>query len=205
MTAERITSAALAFIDRHGVEELTVRRLADELGTGHASLYRHIESRDALLVEVFDAVLGEIRLPPKELSWRKHTEMVAHELRRVLLAHPSLLPLARAARLFGPNALAVSERTVSVSLDQGLPPDLAAQAFFATVSYVVGVTMVDFQADVDGESPGELRDSIVQASEGQHPSLEHVMLNAPRRSTQADINFEFGLGALLDRIERMVS
>ena len=71
-----------------------MRRLADELGTGPASLYRHVSSRDDLLVEVADLVLGELEAPDPALHWRDAVEQLAHSLRRVLVGHRGLVVIS---------------------------------------------------------------------------------------------------------------
>src|ERR1700691_807032 len=70
----QIGTAALKIVDEDGLRELTMRPLADELGAGPASLYRHVSSRDDLLVEVADLVLGELQRPDPGLHWREALE-----------------------------------------------------------------------------------------------------------------------------------
>jgi AcrR family transcriptional regulator len=72
-------AAALAAADRDGLDALTMRRLADELGTAHTSLYRHVASRDERLVELVDHVLGEVTPPPGGLDWRFQLEWLARK------------------------------------------------------------------------------------------------------------------------------
>jgi AcrR family transcriptional regulator len=202
LNSERITTTALEFIDEHGLEELTVRALANELGTGHASLYRHIESRDALLVEVFDHALGEINLPPRDLPWREHSEQLAREFRRVLRRHPALLTVVGPARLLGPNALAVSDAALVPLVEQDVPPPLAARAFFAVLTFVVGVTLLDFRVGPQGAIAGGLDD--LPASSHGYQALETAIQPSSEFQLGNFVDFEFGLTALLDGIERAV-
>src|ERR1700733_8179815 len=69
LNMEQIGQAALKIVDEGGLGELTRRRRADELDTGPPSLYRHVSSRDDLLVEVADIVLGELDAPDPALHW----------------------------------------------------------------------------------------------------------------------------------------
>jgi AcrR family transcriptional regulator len=80
LTLTRIVEVALALVDCEGLDALTVRRLATDLETGSASLYRHIASRDELLVLMVDHVLGEIVFPVESLSGSARVAGLATEL-----------------------------------------------------------------------------------------------------------------------------
>jgi TetR/AcrR family tetracycline transcriptional repressor len=143
LTIERIIDAALAVVDRDGIDALTVRRLADELETGSASLYRHVASRSELLVLLADHVLGEVVFPPAELGGRPKVEWLSTELRRVLLAHPNLLLALRVAPLLGPNALRGAEHGMSYLLEMGVPAPDVARVCFALIDFVLGTVFFD--------------------------------------------------------------
>ena len=70
LSIERMIITAIAVVDDEGLDALTVRRLAADLETGSASLYRHVASRDELLVLMVDHVLGEIVFPDEHLPAR---------------------------------------------------------------------------------------------------------------------------------------
>jgi AcrR family transcriptional regulator len=63
MNREQILDAALALVDREGIDALTVRRLASELGVGMMSLYYHVADKDALLEGVAERVLSDVEIP----------------------------------------------------------------------------------------------------------------------------------------------
>src|SRR5262249_34169118 len=128
LTIERIIAAAVAVVDEEGLEVLTVRRLAEDLDTGSASLYRHFASRDALRVLMVDRVLGEIRLPATDLTGRAKVEWLSGELRRVLVDHANLLPALTASPLLGPNAMRGAENGYANLLEAGFEPEVAVPA-----------------------------------------------------------------------------
>ena len=134
---EEIGRAALKIVDAEGLRELTMRRLADELGTGPASLYRHVSSRDDLLVEVADLVLGELDAPDPALSWRDAVEQLAHALRKVLVGHRGLVVISSNAPLLGPNAMRIRELFWSVMDRDGCDPEFAVQTYAAVMHFVV--------------------------------------------------------------------
>ena len=143
LTIERITTTALAIVDTEGLEALTVRRLADKLATGSASLYRHVASRDELLVLLVDHVLGGVRLPAEHLTGREKVEGLAAELRRVLTDHAELLPALAASPLLGPNATGGVEAGLAYLLEAGFEPSVAVPAHLALIDFVLGTVFFD--------------------------------------------------------------
>lgn len=176
LTIERIVATAVDLVDRHGLDTLTMRRLADELSTASASLYRHVASRDELVVLVIDAVIGEVELPSEHVEGREGVEHLAHELRRVLLAHPHLLGALSDFPLVGPNARRGTERALDRLLAAGHRPEVAVPAYLALIDYVLG--SVSFDAGARSGSVGSL----------DAPSSDQV--------------FAFGLSTFLDGLDR---
>ena len=87
LTREAIVDAALRVVDREGADGLSMRRVAEELGTGPASLYWHVASKDELINLVVDRVVGEIELPPPDPErWQEQFMEGMRQARRVLRA-----------------------------------------------------------------------------------------------------------------------
>jgi AcrR family transcriptional regulator len=143
ITVERMVQAAIDLIDAEGLDALTVRRLAADLGTGSASLYRHVASRDELLVLVVDDVLGEITRPARGLPPRERIEATFARLRALLLRHPNLVPALPTAPLQGPNARRGIEHNLALFLEAGFAPHDALAAYLVLLDYVLGCVMFD--------------------------------------------------------------
>ncbi|MDQ2677101.1 MAG: TetR/AcrR family transcriptional regulator [Actinomycetota bacterium] len=186
ITVERIVDVAIRLVDDEGLAALTVRRIGDELGTGSASLYRHVASREELIVLMVDQVIGEVDLPDPELPARERMAQLAHELRRVLLDHAALLPALTAAPLLGPNALRGSEVGLVSALDAGHPPEVATAAVLALIDFVLGTVYFDTS------SAGR---SLAERTSGAAPS-------ASPPPAAADEVFAFGLETFLVGLER---
>ena len=132
LTVDRIVAAAIDVLDEGGVNALSMRRVAARLGTGAASLYAHIASKEELLELIYDELIGTIALPtPDPRRWETQLRQMMHDLRRVLAAHrdAALAGLGRIPTT--PNALfaaeavvgalragGLSDRTVALGLDQ---------------------------------------------------------------------------------------
>src|ERR1700758_2624040 len=88
-----ILQSALRIIDRAGVDGLSMRRLSDEVGRDPTVLYRHIPNKAALLDGVVEIVLGQLRVDTTDPDWAAQPRIVAHDFRRLALAHPNVVPL----------------------------------------------------------------------------------------------------------------
>ena len=98
LTRERILTAAIAFVDEHGLTALTMRRLGRELGVEAMSLYRYVPGREELLDGIVEMILTEMHDDPDVLvspqdGWQDFLQRIAHGVRRVALAHPGAFPL----------------------------------------------------------------------------------------------------------------
>mgnify|MGYP000844767128 FL=1 len=201
LSGERIIDAALVLVDADGLEALTVRRLAEELGTGSASLYRHVASRDELLVLLVDHVLGDVRHPPDDAGGRVPVELLASELRRVLLDHHNLVPALTVSPMFGPNAMRGTERGLTGFLRAGYDVAVAVPAYLALVDFVLGT--VFFDTSSTGQAAG-LRQSSSDLLATLAPDAFSTLRARPDSFTLPSVDDVFALGvtAFLDGLER---
>jgi AcrR family transcriptional regulator len=142
ITREAIVKTAIELLDRDGLDALSMRRLADELGTGAASLYWHVGSKDALLDLVLDEVIGELRVPePEPERWADQLKEIAHDMRATILRHRDIVRISIGRIPMGPNALRYSERILAVLRAGGVPDDLAVLGHHLLFSIVNGFTI----------------------------------------------------------------
>lgn len=95
LTRDELFERALAIVDADGLEALTMRRLAQDVGVEAASLYHHVPNKDALLDGALVRMRSEMSIPdPLPTDWIDLMEAIFAEYRRVLSAHPNMLPLA---------------------------------------------------------------------------------------------------------------
>lgn len=154
LTIERIVDAAVEIIDEQGLDALTVRNLAARFGTSSATLYRHVASVEELRVLVIDRVLGEVRPPATHLAPRDKVTWLGLELRRVLAAHPEVVPALRAAPLLGPNAQSGAELGFACLLEMGFAEEVAIPAYMALVDFVLGSVFFDSASGSHGRADG---------------------------------------------------
>jgi len=88
-----ILHCALRIVDRDGVDGLSMRRLSEQVGRDPTVLYRHIPNKAALLDGIVEIVLGQLRVDTEDPDWAAQLRSVAHDFRRLALAHPNVVPL----------------------------------------------------------------------------------------------------------------
>jgi AcrR family transcriptional regulator len=153
ISRDAIVTAAIGLLDREGLAALSMRRLAEELGTGAASLYWHVGSKDGLLDLVLDEVIGEGKIPdPDPDRWQEQLKQVARDQRAASLRHPWLVRISIGRIPMGPNALRYSERILAILRAGGLPPHLAVQGYLLLIATVNGFTIDETGVDEAPES-----------------------------------------------------
>jgi AcrR family transcriptional regulator len=178
-TRAEITAAATAVAEAEGFTAVTMRRVAAELGTGAASLYRYVDSRRDLIDLMVDAVYGEIVLEPTGDGWRADLTEVAREGMRVTLRHRWFLDaIAEIPVLGGPNMARMTEYCLAVLADHPAPGPRKMEA--------IGVMggMVRQYAEITGRQPlpevlaAQASYLIHVAHDGKHPHLAAVLAGA---------------------------
>lgn len=129
LTREGIVEAAVRVLDRHGLDGVSMRAVAEELGTGAASLYWHVRNKEALLELVVDRVLGEIELPPPEPArWQEQLKEVARTTRLVLRRHRDVARFTLGRVPLGPNLVRIAEWQLALLRAAGVPDRACAYA-----------------------------------------------------------------------------
>ena len=163
LTHARVLAAARELLAESGFEALTMRSLALRLDVSPNALYSHVESKTALLDDVLDDVLSEVKTPDSDIedpSVGLHAIMAStHE---VLLAHADLVPLFLARQgARGPNAQGLGEIVLTLLAREGVDGPRAREALRVLIVYTIGFTAFATQAplmpeDQQEPSTGEL-------------------------------------------------
>jgi TetR/AcrR family transcriptional regulator, tetracycline repressor protein len=201
LTQRDIVGTAVRLLQEHGLEGVTFRRIAAELGVSAPTLYWHVESKRELLDLVAEELLRRhnatlMDRPPPGQPWWDWLAQRSRELFDALVETrdaPAVLAGNRPSRDSLPQLEAVLETLV----DAGIPPTDAQQALFAIGAYVIG-SASEWQAEAARASdnpPGDAQ-LAVALREGDFPTLGAALrglLDQPPRAT-----FEFGLRLLVD-------
>jgi AcrR family transcriptional regulator len=143
LTRDAIVEAALAVLDAEGLEGVSMRRVAQRLETGPASLYQHVGNKDELLELVLDRVSGEVEIPAPGVGpdgWQEPLKELLRATRKVLGAHQDLAYVMLGRVPTGPNALAGAEGMLRILRAGDVPERVAAYAVDALALFVASVT-----------------------------------------------------------------
>jgi AcrR family transcriptional regulator len=144
LTREAIVKAGLEVLDAQGLAGFSMRRIAEELDTGAASLYWHVGSKDGLLDLIMEEVMEEQveKLPdPDPEHWREQLKEVARGMRRTILSHRDIVQVSIGRIPMGPNALRLSEGVLAILRAGNVPDQLAVQSYLILISAVNGFTV----------------------------------------------------------------
>ncbi len=195
LSRERITAAALTFIDRWGLEELSTRRLGRQLGVEGMALYKHFTNRDEILDAVAEALILELELPP-EGRWTERLKDFARRYRALARVHPRAYPLLATRQLATPRALRLVEELVKALHQTGFSAEEAALVF-RTVGNFCNGTALDELAIMRRIAGGPLE----RGEKGSHlAELDRAM-----HPSHFDAQFEAGLSILVDGFERRLA
>ena len=214
LTRERIVAAAIRVADAEGLAQLSMRRIATELGAAPMSLYRHVNGKDELLVSMMDSVLGEDPLPARPpLGWRAQLELSSRMQWQGFRRHPWLaqaLSLTRPQLI--PNGMRHTEWALRALDGLGLTIQEMMHVHTTLFSHVRGLAL-NLEAEAQAEQDSGLTsDEWMQtqehgfrviASTGDFPLLNRLVDSD--MELDLDQLFEFGLGRLLDGLERYLA
>lgn len=202
LSLERIADAALAIVDRDGLDALTLRRLAAELGVGTTTIYWYVRDKNELLALARDRMVAEqLALPAATQDWRAEVEGFARGLRATLLRHAGAAVIWGMRPALGPNALEVMERLLAAFMKAGLSDQDGADAAVVVLSFVIGSSSWQI-AQSRPEHPERVeevrraREYVASLPAERLPNLRRVGTRI--LSGDADARFELGLAALLD-------
>jgi AcrR family transcriptional regulator len=147
-----IAAAGVALADASGLAAVTMRSVAAAIGTGAASLYRYVATRDELIELMADLVYGELGYDEPG-SGQPVTDLLrlARQGRAMYLRHPWLLDIPGSAGLPGPNALAFIEHVLAVLAGTGLD----GPAMLETVGLFSGAVRLAAQSERDQRAAGQ--------------------------------------------------
>ncbi|MEI5679911.1 MULTISPECIES: TetR/AcrR family transcriptional regulator [unclassified Mesorhizobium] len=195
LSRERIVVTAVELLDAQGLEGLTMRRLADRLGSGVMSLYWHVDNKEDVFDLALDQVL-EYRGPPQTIEsrdWRGEVVHVLEDWRAGMLRHPwsaSLLP----RRALGPNILSRLELLSKTLSRAGVADADLNAAIWSLWNYVMGATITRASFDLSDADRAAAQQRLTRLSE-RYPTIERSRLLL---DDDWDSAFRKGLGFLLD-------
>jgi TetR/AcrR family tetracycline transcriptional repressor len=205
LTRGRILEAALSLVDEEGIEGLSMRRLAKELGVDPMAIYHHLPNKRALLSAVIGMVFSEMRAPEETGDWRERVRAWARAFRDVARAHPKLVPqLASYPEAAAEATLESTEELYAAFEAGGILPRRIVSAVGVVVDYVNGFALAE-ASGVLGE-PDEQQE-MLELLDTRPPEELPAMRRTFQALAEEDLatDFEFGLEVVLAGLEAITN
>jgi AcrR family transcriptional regulator len=214
LSRERVLRAAVKVADERGLESLTMRRLAEELGSEAMSLYYHVANKEDVLDGVVDLMAGEINdvvdridVPSKGADWKKAVRQRILSAREILLRHPWAPRVFETRTAMSMAVVRYHDRLVGLMRDGGFSNDLAHHALHALGSRALGFTQELF--DPSKGSGGDDSNAMLEIAD-QLPHLVGMLQEIAHDDPDSTLGwcddqteFEFALDLILDGLDRM--
>lgn len=208
VSRDRALRTAVALADAGGIDSVTMRRLAEELGVEAMSLYHHVPNKDAILDGMVDLVFAEIEMPSLDADWKTALQRRSASVRAVLLRHRWAIRLMESRAAPGPANLAHHDAVLGCLRAAGFSIPLTAHAYSVLDSYVYGFvhTELNLPFQTTEETQVVARAIFDQLQPGAYPhlaelTLQHVLKPGYRYGDE----FAFGLALVLAGLERALS
>jgi AcrR family transcriptional regulator len=208
LSKERVLRAAVTLAARDGIESLTMRKLADELGAGAMSLYHYVPNKDRLLDGMVDIVFGEIELPSTRDDWKAAMRKRALSTREALRRHPWAIGLMEGRTNHGPANLSLHNAVLGCLRAAGFSIEMTVHAYSVQDAYIYGFALQE--RDMSSESP----DDFAAEAQRQMHEYHDVLADYPhlvevvggyvaRAGYDYATEFLFGLDLILDGLDRL--
>jgi AcrR family transcriptional regulator len=204
LSRERVIEAAVAVADSIGVDALTIRKLAAELGVKPMSIYHHVANKEAIIDGMVDLVFSEIELPPSDTDWKQAMRRRAESARAVLARHLWAAPLMESRTSPGPATLRHHDAVLGCLRRGGFSLEMTAHAYAVIDAFIYGFALQEASLPAtSGDDMAELAQSMTAAMPAdEYPNLvefttEHVL----RPGYDFGREFDFGLDLVLNGLD----
>ena len=207
-TREAIVAAATGLADTHGLDAVSIRRVAAALQTRPMDLYRYFARKDELIDLMVDEVITGAVLDELPRDWRDALTAIARALRAVCLTHPWMVTAAGQQALLGPNVMRHVEQSLEATVALGFDQTKRLAIWRAVDSYTMGHAQIrpgrDHSEGNAAPDPGRAAavEAYLQdlAGSGSFPNLAASGAVGLLHSDHDELTFETGLNWLLTGI-----
>jgi AcrR family transcriptional regulator len=208
LNRDRVLRAALALADEAGIDALSMRKLAEELGVVPMALYKHVAGKEELLDGMIDLVVGEIDPPGDNTDWKAAVRQRILSARQALRRHPWAPGAIESRTDPSPAMLAYIDSMIGMFRAGGFPIGLTHHALHALGSRMYGFTPEVFN-DSQGLDPQALA-ALVSQVKDTYPNVAelaqavyHDEASVVGQGCDDQFEFEFALDLLLDGLDRL--
>jgi AcrR family transcriptional regulator len=202
LSRERVLRAALRLADEEGIESLSMRKLAQELGVKAMSLYNHVTNKDNILDGIIDMVISEIELPDLTIDWKTAMRRRSISAHAVLLRHPWATMAIMSQLNIGPAMLRYVDATLGCLREAGFSFEMADHAWNAIDSHIYGFTLQELNFPLEAAEYSEVaEDNLSLIPSDQYPYLNQLTHHVMDGRYNGLHEFEFGLDLILNGLD----
>jgi AcrR family transcriptional regulator len=208
LSKQRVLRAAVALADAGGVEALSMRKLAQQLGVVPMALYKHVANKDELLDGMVDVVVGEIDPPLSGTDWKTAIRRRVLSARSALLRHPWASRVIESRATATPTVLRYMDSMIGIFRAGGFSIDLTHHAMHAMGSRLLGFSqeLFDDTADIGPEMQADMLRDLADG----YPSITELVMaithdegSVVGQGCDDQFEFEFALDLMLDGLARL--
>ena len=207
LTRERVMAAAIELADRDGIETISMRKLAHQLGVEAMSLYTHVRNKSDLLAGMADAVISQIPVSAEGNDWKSSLRQLALAARSVMLRHPWAPRMVETQTAPGPAVLQYVNTVLGILREGGFSIAQTHHALHILGSRLLWFTQALF--DDSGELEPEAATALASALGASHPYVVEMALAVTHGGALGrcddDAEFTFTLDFILDGLARLKS
>lgn len=203
-THAQLQSAALRLLDREGLSGLSMRALADELGTGAMTLYNYVPQRESINLLVVEAVISEAqweRLP--DADWEEEVRAIASALWRAVRSHPHAIPLILTRRSRAPAVFEITEALLDALARSGRSGRELLVAFRAVSALIMGLAQAELAGPLSLQAAESADETIARFRALPLERFPHLIeIASAAIGSTAQEEFNAGLDLLLAGLGR---
>jgi AcrR family transcriptional regulator len=206
LSRERVLETAVTLADRHGIDWLSMRKLADELGVAAMSLYYYVPNKVELIDGMIDIVFGEIEPPSLELDWKTAMRRRAVSTREALNRHRWAVGHMEGRTTHGPANLRLHDAVLGCLRAAGFSIEMTVHAYSVQDAYIYGFALQE--TDMASETPDDFAAEAqrqmreYEAVLAEYPHLVEVVGGHVAKSGyDYAAEFLFGLDLILDGLD----
>ena len=202
---DRVLRAAISIADERGLESLSMRKLAQDLGVEAMSVYYYVANKDEILDGILNFVITEFELAEGGPNWKAAIRRSAISAHDVLMRHPWACNLMMSVKRVAPARLRYMESLLQRLREAGFSANMTHHAYHALDSHIIGSTL--WQAGYSSNKDlDEMAKKFVPTFLREYPYLaEHAEQHVTRSKRKDVPEFEFGLDLILDGLEKILA
>lgn len=205
LTREKVLLKALQMADANGLESLSMRKLADQLGVEAMSLYNHVHNKDDVIDGIVSLVIARFKLPDTNEHWKAAMRSCAISTHETLLKHPWAAQLLISRVSVGENMMTYSDACFGCLANAGFSYEMSDHAWNAISNHIYGFTLTLINSPVDSADYAQVAEQYLpDVPKETYPHM-HALMQLIISGDHNGVNkVEFGLDLILDGLDSML-